>query len=235
MLEFASMSISAQRIALLTELANGLPATPSEIRDLQKHLRVAAGHFDPGRNKLAAAIVDCVGALRARNAELLKTPHDNAFREKKTIAIDADELKQPGTRTGKSRHARWTAEDRLLYEDTLTLFELGDQLGALTSLERLLMISPDASEMTAFQEKNHDVLRDIYLERFGSLDRIVMRSKDRTPIKIPARKAELVLNVLRLVDGRLAVKDIARKSPFGELTTMIILSHLLRSGFVELA
>ncbi len=123
----------------------------------------------------------------------------------------------------------------MLYEDILTLFELGDQPGAMISIERLLMLSPRAQELDVFFERNESTLKRIYEEYFGSLDRIPVPLRNAHPIKIPTSDAATVMDILRLVDGQRTLRDVIRLSSLGDLRGLVSLAHLARSGFIELA
>ncbi len=226
------MNAVSPRDALILRLVAHLPDTPEAVRTLRERLCQDSAGFEPARNDLAAALAGCVTALRNNRARMGNTTPPEPIHARKTIALP--DVIKPASGRGKSKQVRWSAEERALYEDILTLFDLGDQLGALTSLERLVVLSPDAVEMAAFLDKNGPALREIYQAKFGSMERVPLRCKDRHPIRIPARKAELVIGLLRLVDGKSTIHDIVRKPPCGELVAMIVLSHMLRSGFVEL-
>ena len=105
----------------------------------------------------------------------------------------------------------------------------------MTSVERLVMLAPNAKELKVFLEKNHDVLTKLYQDNFGSLKRIPVPVKDRQPVKIPVSHAAIVVKTLRLVDGVRTIEEVMKESEFDELVTLIVLAHLSRSGFIEIA
>ena len=162
---------------------------------------------------------------------------ENEFHEKRTIAMPATYATEPvveeAPAPSKGRH--WGVTERMLYEDVLNLFELGDQAGAMTSLERLIMLEPSAEELGAFLDKNGALLVKLYGDHLGSMDRVPVPLRDSRPVKIPTASAPLVMDVLRLADGHRTIREILKKSRLGDVQTLASIAHLARSGFLELA
>ncbi len=188
-------------------------------------MRKAAQDAKSAESSFARALADCLAALRDR-ATAARAAAETVLQEPE-VEVAAPEPPAPG--------ASWAAPERALYSDLLALFELGDSQGAMTSLERLWMLSPDAADLSAFLSKNQDLLIRIYREALGSLDRVPVPRKDRAPVRVPAARPSIMMDVLRLCDGHRKLKEIVRKSRIGELNTLLTVSHLSRSGFVELS
>lgn len=211
------------------------------------------------------AIRDCVTTLRAASARLrtVEAPAAPApeippsaptesthgteplpafgFHERPTMALPAmgDAEPRPAPTpphpVTAEPQVRWSETERMLYEDIVTLFELGDQVGAMISIERLLMLSPKARDLDVFLERNESVVRKVYEEHFGSLDRIPVPLRDAHPIRIPTNEPATILNILRLVDGQRTIRDIVHRSKDGQVRVLITIAHLARSGFIEVA
>lgn len=131
--------------------------------------------------------------------------------------------------------ARWQDREKLLYKDIIHLFELGDHAGAMTSLERLLMLAPAAEELSAFLGKNEKTLLRLYRDHLGSMDRVTLPSKARKHVRIPTPDADLMLKIIRMSDGHRPIREFIKKIPSSELHILIVISHLTRSGYLELA
>ncbi len=238
--------------ALVTRLVRTLPR-PDEVAALREAI-AKVGDSDP----LLHAVSECVAVLRAQAARLTQaaTPPATAeaparrgteplpafdFHERPTMAIPALGTAESGAAATRpvpvpvAPKVRWSPSEQMLYEDILTLFELGDQPGAMISIERLLMLSPRAQELDVFFERNESTLKRIYEEYFGSLDRIPVPLRNAHPIKIPTSDAATVMDILRLVDGQRTLRDVIRLSSLGDLRGLVSLAHLARSGFIELA
>lgn len=236
--------------SLVTRLVRTLPR-PDEVAALRGAI-AALGDEDP----VLRAVSECVAVLRARAAALGRAAPSGAeaparretephpafdFHERPTMAIPALGTAESGAAPTRpmaipaAPKVRWSPSEQRLYEDILTLFELGDQAGAMISIERLLMLSPKAQELDVFLERNESTLKRTYEEYFGSLDRIPVPLRDGHPIKIPTPDAATVMDILRLVDGRRTLRDVIRLSSLGDLRGLVSLAHLARSGFIELA
>lgn len=225
------------QLELVTRLVRSLPRSPAEPQAL------SADRTDP----VVAMVLECLTALRDRYAELLKPASEPSpagetvplpafeFHQRPTIAVSAAVPESQALRAETVERIHWGPQEQLLYDDVATLLELGDQTGAMISVERMLMVSPDAEETNEFLRRNESLFRRMYEEYFGSLDRVPVPVPDSQPIKIPARDPALVIEILRLVDGRRTLKEILAKSKFGALRTLMSIAHLVRSGFLELA
>jgi len=240
-------------VDVLTDILAGLPHDPEALRARRQEILSGTAEFEPLRNPLAASLAACVATLRERASAVRKARSPGmpteplpefAFHEKATMAIAAGDLPEPppippeedSLRAGEATAAaaHWSQDDRLLYEDILNLFDLGDQAGAMTSLERLIMLATHTEELATFLEKNGSLLQRLYEEHLGSLDRVPVPLKEARPIRIPTVHPPLVLDVLRLVDGHRTIRDILKRSHMGDLRTLASLAHMSRSGFLEM-
>lgn len=238
----------------LEALLEGIPDSPNDLKANRERLVASLEGFHPADNPLAQAVQDCVSALRERHEELVRDIAGPArdtdalpeleFHQKATMAIpasaiqvDAEEEAEPveGPEEEPSGKVRWGKAERLLYEDVLCLFDLGDQPGAMTSMERLIMLCPDAEELEAFLDKNGEALVKLYHEYFGSLERIPIPIRDAEPVKIPTEHAPLVMDILQLIDGHRNIREILKRSKLEEIQALGSVAHLARSGFIELA
>jgi hypothetical protein len=148
----------------------------------------------------------------------------------------ADEAAYAFERAEMARQAaKWQEREKLLYKDIIHLFELGDHAGAMTSLERLLMLAPAAEELNAFLGKNEKTLLRLYRDHLGSMDRVTLPSRARKHVRIPTPDAELMLKIIRMSDGHKPIREFIKKIPDSELHILITISHLTRSGYLELA
>jgi len=130
---------------------------------------------------------------------------------------------------------KWGDREKLLYRDILHLFELGDQGGAMASLERLFMLAPDSPELTAFLTKNENTLLKLYRDHIGSMDRVPLPSRSRKTFGIPTPDPDLMLKVIRLSDGHRPVREFVKKLQAPELHVLMVIAHLTRSGYLDLA
>jgi hypothetical protein len=252
-------------IEILTGLLAGLPDSPEDIRALKAALDAPGVAFDPVHDPLALTLERSIQALRDRNRELkvpppvpvpphapvrgpapsaTETPPPlpepvrsptrpfSAFHEQATMMADA----VPTPARPPAAAVRWTPTDRMLYEDVMALFELGDHAGALTSLERLIMLSPRAEELGVFMDKNGETLTRLYQDHFGSLDRVPVPIKDARPIPIPGG-FDIVMDLLQSVDGHRTIRQILTKfeSRISHLHLLATISHLTRCGFIEVS
>ncbi|HQP94892.1 MAG TPA: hypothetical protein PLY68_01700, partial [Myxococcota bacterium] len=130
---------------------------------------------------------------------------------------------------------KWGDREKLLYRDILHLFELGDQGGAMASLERLFMLAPGSSELTVFLTKNENTLLKLYRDHIGSMDRVPLPSRSRKTFGIPTPDPDLMLKVIRLSDGHRPVREFVKKLQAPELHVLMVIAHLTRSGYLDLA
>lgn len=238
--------------ALLARLVRTLPGADEALALREALSRL--GHDDP----VLHSVSRCVAALREQKARLSRvaevqggesTPARHAteplpafdFHERPTMAISAlgnaaqVEAATRPVEVPAAPKVNWGPCEQLLYEDIVTLFELGDQAGAMVSVERLLMLSPKAHELDIFLERNEATLKKLYEDYFGSFDRILVPLRNAHPIKIPTPDAAAVMDVLRLVDGQRTLREVIRLSRLGEVRGLVSLAHLARSGFIEMA
>jgi len=247
-------TVNSRTVELLERLLADLPEDIDSLVALRHRVIEASASFDPARDPLAASLHRCISTLRTRSESTRKTVSQAApvaeavpgpaFHAQETIAVPEplappsipDEVvTAPEVRPEARAEIHWDPTQRLLYEDVVRLFDLGDSAGAMISLERLLMLSPLADELNIFLDKNGDLLLRLYREALGSMDRVPVPVKDRRPLKIPADQPALLLDVLRHADGHRSLRDLVRKLSSTELRTLIVVSHLARSGFVEIA
>lgn len=130
---------------------------------------------------------------------------------------------------------RWTEREKLLYADIIHLFQLGDHSGAMASLERVYMLAPGAGELGIFLKKNESTLLKLYRDHIGSMDRVTLPSRGRRTVRIPTPDPDLMLKIIRMSDGHRPIKEFIRKLEEPELHILMVISHLTRSGYLELA
>lgn len=242
------------RVDLIVSLVDGVPVRPSEWRDLRDTVLAASNRYSMGHDPLSRSVSDCLAALRFRQVQLSKTDADDAVLDddlstRPTTAIPSktEESREPAEETPENAPAahtavevkapglRWTVEERRLYEDVISLFDAGDQAGAMISLERLFMLSPQAQDLEAFLSKNLNLLLKLYRDHLGSLDRVLIVNKDSEPVRIPTAYSSIIMEVLRNLDGHRNLRDLIKELDFSELQILFAVSHLARSGFLELA
>jgi hypothetical protein len=230
-------------------LVMALPPSHESWRARRTAIVEALAGFTPDAHPLAASLERCIEILRTRAAAVggestdhgVPAPHvEQPVAAPESTPAPETEVEAETDRADVSARkaaavSGWRPAERALYEDLLALFELGDTLGAMTSLERLWMLSPDAADLKAFLTKNQNLLIGLYREALGSMDRVPVPRKDRAPVRVPAGRPSLMMDVLRLCDGHRSLRTIAKKSGIDELATLLTVSHLVRSGFVELA
>lgn len=239
-------AVNARTVELLERLLAGLPDNIEDLLALRRRVADAAGAFDPARDPLAASLQRCVSTLRNRAEATRKAVSPAApateslpglaFHARETVAVPEPPPPEVPVDTPQARaEVHWDGAQRMLYEDVVRLFDLGDSAGAMISLERLVMLSPEAEELTVFLEKNGELLLRLYRDSLGSMDRVPVPVRDRQPVRIPSEHPSLFLDILRQADGHRTLRDIVRKVPAAELRTLVVVSHLARSGFVEIA
>lgn len=229
----------------ITELLLRLPSTPEKIKEQREIIRRAKNILETENPELAQEIQKCLATLRGKLVEIKKqgaqiptvTLPEIPLHERATIPVPKIEYEPSEVPTKvipAIRAKKWSEQERLLYQDVLTLISLGDNGGALTSLERLIMLNPYAEELATFLEKNKDSLRGLYREHLGSLDRIPVKTRGENPKTIPTEDRFLIEEVLRLVDGQRTIEMIVTRSKGGEIPTLATIAHLARSGYIEI-
>jgi hypothetical protein len=232
---------------IAARLLGQLPADPEVLGSLRDLVLREASLFDPMRDPLAASVAAVVAALRERasavrqvmaSGEATHIPDAAAMKAPEAMPQPDHATVPPASQIPAGQPAdatRWSLAEKQLYEDVLNLFDLGDHLGAMTSLERLVMLAPEARELESFLDKNQELLVRLYRDHLGSLDRVTLPVRDSAPIKIPAANPTLMLDVLRFSDGHRPIKELIRKIDAPELRILLTLSHLARSGFLSLS
>lgn len=244
--------ISAEE--LISALLMRFPDSFAEAGGRRAEVQEALAAFDPESNELAASILETMRLLRLRagqlkvsdvptevqgvNGDVSQAPTEQLPPEHVFQASPPEQDDQVSQDTQPLPHkipGRWSDRERLLYRDIIHLFELGDHGGAMASLERLFMLCPDATELSTFLGKNEATLLRLYRDQMGTLDRVTVPSRTRKPIRIPTPDADLMLKLIRMSDGHRPIREFVRKSDAPELHVLLTLSHLVRSGYLELA
>lgn len=227
---------------LINRILEGFPQTEDEIVLRRKEVCGGEGKVEDEILRLA---LECLALVesRLRDFDLREAQGrtqalpEFEFHERPTLqmpkvpiaAREAEEAQRTEARP------RWGEIERRLYEDIINLFELGDATGAMISLERLLMLSPSSEETDTFIRKNEQQLLKLYRDLFGSTERVLVPVSGKRPIKIPTSDAGLVMNVLRYVDGQRSIQKVLEKARLPELRGLMVVAHLARSGFIEVA
>ena len=226
-------------------LAMTLPPSHEAWKAHRVAIAKALAAFTPDADPLAASLEHCIATLRARAAAVGAETGDIATSapqvqpplpspERATTPVpEAETHRTQAPARKESPTSAWRPAERALYDDLLALFELGDSLGAMTSLERLWMLNPDALDLKAFLTKNQNLLIGLYRDALGSLDRVPVPPKDRAPVRVPAGRPSLMMDVLMLFDGHRSLRIIEKKSGLRELAVLLTGSHTVRSGSVE--
>jgi len=244
--------ISAEE--LISALLMRFPDSFAEAGVKRGEIRQALADFDPESNELASSILETMRLLRLRAGQLKVSDLPTEVQEVNGDASQApteqlppadvpEEMPQAADEVANEvtqplPHkipGRWTDRERLLYRDIIHLFELGDHGGAMASLERLFMLCPDATELSTFLGKNEATLLRLYRDQMGTMDRVTIPSRSRKPIRIPTPDADLMLKLIRMSDGHRPIRDFVKKAESPELHVLLTLSHLVRSGYLELA
>ena len=130
------------------------------------------------------------------------------------------------------------AEARLLIDDVITLFGLGDLDGGLISLERLLLMYPDNDRVIAFLKKYHDKILQLYENVYVNDDVIVEFGPGVQDKKLamfsefePVRRIQ---DTVRDVDdGRMS--RVLEKSPYEKLITLALINFLSRPKILSIS
>lgn len=224
---------------VLESLIRDLPDDPETLRARREAVLAAEGSFDPARDPLAEALDQCIRSLRLRVKRLQETGKEPAEAPITAEAPHARETvlaaSQPASTVPTRQILRWGAREKALYHDVVNLFDLGDQSGALISLERLTMLAPKAEELLLFFQKNEALLLQTYQESLGSLQRKVFRLPQEHWIRIPTDHPEEMDRLLKFCDGNRRIEDLTRLLDQPPLVTLAMISHLVRSRYVELS
>jgi hypothetical protein len=97
------------------------------------------------------------------------------------------------------------------------------------------MLVPDAEELSVFLRKNESTLLRLYRDHVGSMDRVTVPARGRKPVRIPTPDADLMLKIIRMSDGHRQLREFVKRLDAPELHILVVISHLIRSGYLELA
>jgi hypothetical protein len=199
--------------------------------------------FKPSKDPLYQALFECIqtfeekrkglNAMTAASRETIKEPMPD-LHARPTITLPAQ--RDTGGQKAfapKVVEEEWGKSEQLLYEDVMNLFALGDQQGAMTSLERLIMVAPNTPTLMSFIAKNKNAFHKVYIDQIGSLDRLPYPVTNRDPTKIPTSDEHFLMDILRLVDGKKTIAQIVSASGREEVVIMAVITHLARCGFIE--
>ena len=236
---------------LIGALLKKFPESFSEINERREQIRQATAAFDSESTDLAVSVFETIRTLRMRIEQLQRDaepPPLTPTTENLSAAL-TEEISQPD-KTGPAPHRpdtapepvattaarnKWSNREKYLYRDSVHLFELGDIAGAMTSLERLFMLEPRAEELSVFLAKNEPTLLRLYRGQLGSMDRVTIPSRSNKQVRIPTPDANLMLKIIRMSDGHRSIREFVKKAKAPELHVLIVISHLVRSGYLELA
>jgi len=230
----ASPGAAMKTRELLEALLRDLPEDPALLRKWRDAVQEAVRDFDPSRDALAAALETCLRSLRGRVKSLREARGEVVPRQ--VVAQEA--VVSPPTSASPiptRQISRWGTREKMLYRDVVNLFDLGDQVGAMISLERLTLLSPNAEDLALFFEKNEALLTQTYQESLGSLQRKVFRMDAAQVIPIPTDFPEEIERLLKFCDGHRRIEDLVRVMEQPAIRTLVMLSHLVRCHYLELS
>lgn len=225
------------------KLIHKLPEDEAEVTRIRMAKIELLRTFKPSKDPLYEALFECIQTFAERRRVLSErtVASQDTIREpmpdlhaRPTIALP--EQKDTGAQravTPKPLEEEWGKTEQLLYEDVMNLFALGDQQGAMTSLERLIMVAPNNPTLKSFITKNRNAFHKVYLDQIGSLDRLPFRVTDREYVKIPTSDEHFLMDIIRHIDGKKTIAQIAKVSGRDEVVVMAVLTHLARCGFIE--
>jgi len=190
------------------------------------------------------AIKDCIDTFEKRRKDLRKINVKKLTTDgfKTGVAVLDDKVKTQAkkrpTKTSQKRQgprkSEWGKTEEYLYHDIIHLFEINDQNGALISFERLMMLAFSTKEFRQFLEKNQGKLYEVYEGYFVSFDRIPVQLKNSDKCMIPAINQKMVQSVHSLSSGGRTVAQILVQTKYSPVETLAVLSHLIRSGDLDL-
>ena len=117
----------------------------------------------------------------------------------------------------------------LLQEDVHRLFLLGDVMGALVSLERVVLVAGDRPHVRSFLARNADKLMQLYEQVFGGFERVVTLVDDEVPLGPDIIGPVLLPNVKAAVDGSRTMREIMDTVDATEVEVATALHHMLRT------
>lgn len=126
-------------------------------------------------------------------------------------------------------------ETHLLHDDIILLSTMGDRDGVIISLERLLVLAKLEDHVRLFVE-SHEVklmgLLEASLKSFSLVPKRKPAAVENTMPRVFLR-GEKVAGVLPLIDGKVTIAEIIRKSSLTPVETCAVLSQLKRSGLID--
>jgi len=234
----ASTGPASRTRELLEILLRNLPEDASLLRTRREEVLAATRAFDPARDPLAEALDVCLRSLRQRVRSLQETGEEPPGAPLPPETPHAREVVQGAPQAASPvptrQILRWGPREKALYHDVVNLFDLGDQTGAMISLERLAMLAPKAEELLLFVQKNEALLLQTYQEALGSLQRKVFRIRQEHAIRIPTDHPEEMDRLLKFCDGNRRIEDLTRVMEQPPLVTLVMVSHLVRCRHLEL-
>jgi len=117
----------------------------------------------------------------------------------------------------------------LLQEDVHRLFLLGDVMGALVSLERVVLVAGDRPHVRSFLARNSDKLIQLYEQVFGGFERVVVLVDDEIPLGPDIVGPVLIPNVKAAVDGSRTMREIMTTVDATDVEVATALHHMLRT------
>ncbi|MFO0745704.1 MAG: hypothetical protein U1F43_08525 [Myxococcota bacterium] len=122
-----------------------------------------------------------------------------------------------------------------LYDDIVTLSGLNDWDGVLISLERLLVLAKMEDHIKEFVDANEVKLLGIYetfLKSFGRVPKRLPAAVDNSMPR-PFLRAEKIAAVLGMIDGKVTIQEILKRSALSPLETCSAICQLRRAGVVD--
>ena len=148
--------------------------------------------------------------------------------EPETKEVLEDEDSGPRNLDLSGRDISWRSLD-LLQEDVHRLFLLGDVMGALVSLERIVLVAGDRPHVRAFLARNAEKLLALYEQVFGGFDRVVEDSADDGPLGPNIHGPTLISEVRNAVDGERTMQEIMDTIDASNVECATVLHHMLRT------
>jgi len=169
--------------------------------------------------------------LLERYAELRAA--EEAAPRTKTIDQPKVELRQD-----EAPAAAGLDSSRVLLDDVISLFGLGDLDGGLVSFERLLFLHADNPRVSAFVKKYQDKILKLYEDVYTKDDVLLeFGPQARNPKLAFYESFEPLKKIRELVrdsdDGH--VSSVLQASPLGALKTLAFINFLTRPGILKIA
>jgi len=209
-------------------------------RDLLDKYKKGLTLTDP----IGHAIKDCIDTFEKKRKDLrqikVRKMTTGGFKTGVAILDEQNKTspKKKNTTTtqeiSKREYAKWGKVEEYLYHDVIYLFEINDQNGALISFERLMMLASSTKEFRQFLEKNQGNLYEVYEGYFVSFDRIPVKIKNSDKCRIPVFNQKMLQSITTLSTGTRTVAQILVQTKYSPVETLAALSHLIRSGYLDL-